>query len=390
MTNIQIKIPRAVVQKYLEAKEGCPVKILEYEKLGSGWHGTGYKVKFKILTPPRIARHPSPQSGEGNKRGEVKEVVIRTLMPANFSHDWLSDRAKVFVLQHEVARLIPNHINSFDVSGYTKGNELVSLGDVKEFFQIVEVAKGISYSQDFRRIMESGKLADGDIKKAIVLSDYLVKLHSKKFKGSKEELRSIRRRHSRDALGHGEMMIGVVDTYPDNFSFITKEKLTYIICKAAKFREGIKDVPFTPCRMHGDFHPGNILFSAKGGSASGGDGKKMTLLDASREVCGDPADDVTTMAINYIWFAVMQAGKFDGPFAKLFNAYWHNYFKKTGDRHILRTAGIYFAFRGVVVAHPVFYGLQSDNVRRKMMRFVDKVLSDRSFDPNKINAYLGK
>ena len=364
MANIQIKIPRSVVQQYLEVKEGRPVKILEYEKLGSGWHGTGYKVKFKSK----------------KAKGKIKEVVIRTLMPANFSHDWLSDRAKVFVLQHEVARAIPNHINSFDVSGYTKGNELVSLGDVKEFFQIVEVAKGISYSQDFRRIMESGKLADGDIKKAIVLSDYLVKLHSKKFKGSKEELRSIRRRHSRDALGHGEMMIGVVDTYPDNFSFITKEKLTYIICKAAKFREGIKDVPFTPCRMHGDFHPGNILF----------DGKNMTVLDASREVCGDPADDVTTMAINYIWFAVMQSGSFEGPFAKLFNAYWDNYFKKTRDRHILRTAGIYFAFRGVVVAHPVFYGLQSDGVRRKMMRFVDNVLSDKSFDPDKINRYLGK
>jgi len=74
MTVAQIKIPRSVVQKYLEAKEGRPVKITKYEKLGSGWHGTGYKVKFKILTPPRVARHPSPRSGEGNKRGEVGDI----------------------------------------------------------------------------------------------------------------------------------------------------------------------------------------------------------------------------------------------------------------------------------------------------------------------------
>lgn len=284
------------------------------------------------------------------------------------------------MLQHELAHMVPDHIDSFDVSGYTKKNELVSLGDVKEFFQIVEVARGISYSQDFQRIMESGRLTDGDIKRAMALSDYLVKLHSRKFKGSSEELRSIRRRHTRDALGHGEMMIGVIDTYPDRISFITKENLTNLICSAAKFRENIKDIPVIPCRMHGDFHPGNILF----------DGSKLTLLDASREVYGDPADDVTTMAINYIWFAVMQSGSFDGPFAKLFTAFWNNYFKKTSDRNIARTAGIFFAFRGVVVAHPVFYSMQSDGVRRKMIRFVKNVLNDRAFDPKNINKYLKK
>lgn len=364
MAGIQIKIPVHVVKKYLEAKEGVPVKILEYKKLGSGWHGTGYRVKFKIQS--------------SKSKIKIKEVVLRTLMPANFSHDWLSDRAKVFVLQHELANEIPDHVGSFDVSGYTKKNELVSLGDVKEFFQAVEVARGTSYSQDFQRIMESGRLTDMDLRKAIMLSDYLVHLHGKKFKGSPEELRSIRRRHTRDALGHGEMMLGVIDTYPDRVSFITKEKLTDLICKAARFREKIKDIPFTPCRMHGDFHPGNVLF----------DGKKMSVLDASREVWGDPADDVTTMAINYIWFAVMQAGGFDGPFAKLFKAFWDNYFKKGGSRLILKTAGIFFAFRGVVVAHPVFYSLQSDIVRKKIIRFVDRVLSEASFDPKKISGYL--
>ena len=176
MTGVQIKIPRSVVQKYLEEKEGRPVKITEYEKLGSGWHGTGYKVKF---------------SNKVKGKMEIKEIVIRTLMPANFSHDWISDRAKVFVLQHELAHAIPNHIKSFDVSGYTKSGGLVSLGDIKEYFQIVEVAKGISYSQDFQRIMKTGKLSDADIKKAIILSDYLAKLHSRKFKGSKEEIKEI-------------------------------------------------------------------------------------------------------------------------------------------------------------------------------------------------------
>jgi aminoglycoside phosphotransferase family enzyme len=240
------------------------------------------------------------------------------------------------------------------------------------------VAYGSSYSDDFQRIKETGKLEKGDLEKAKQLSDHLVRLHSEKFKGSGDAVRSMRRRHSRDALGHGEMMMGVIDTYPDKLTFISKNELTGLICKAAAFREKIKDVPFTPCRMHGDYHPGNVIFN----------GKKISLLDASREEFGDPADDVTTMAINYIWFAVMQSGSFDGPFAELFNAFWNNYFGKTNNKLIVKTAGIYFAFRGVVVAHPVFYQAQTDATRRKMVNFMNNVLDDDAFDPDRINEYL--
>ena len=360
MANVQIKIPRSVVQKYLSEKEGVPVKILKYERLGSGWHGTGYKVKF-------------------SSKNSIREVVLRTLMPVNFGHDWLSDRAGSFVLQHQLAQAIPDHIRSFDVSGYSKDNKLVSLGDIKEYFHVVKVAEGDTYSQDFARIKGSGELKDGDLERAMQLSDYLVKMHSKKFSGSPEELRSVRRRHNRDAIGHGEMMMGVIDSYPDKFDFATGEDMADLICRAVKFREKIKDLPVIPRRMHGDFHPANIMFS----------GRKMTVLDASREVFGDPADDVTSMAINYVWFAVMQTGKFDGPFAKLFNVFWNNYFKKTGDNLIARTAGVFFAFRGVVVAHPFFYSQQTDGVRRKMIKFVENVLDDKAFDPRKINKYLG-
>jgi hypothetical protein len=359
MARVQIKIPREVVQKYLNEKEGRKVDILEYEKLGSGWHGTGYKIKFRV-------------------KGVEKSVVLRTLMPTDFSHDYIADRAKVFLTQHEMAHDIPKHIASFDVSGYTKDNKLVSLGDVREFFQIVEVASGTVHAADFQRIKESGVAIPLDLEKAKILSDYLVELHSKKMKGTPEEIRSIRRRHTRDALGHGEMMMGVVDTYPDNYSFISKKRMTKFICSAARFREETKDVPFEPCRMHGDIHPSNIMFS----------GKKLAVLDCSREMYGDPADDVITMAINYIWFSVMQSGGFDGPFAKMFHIFWDNYMKKTKDKTIVKTAGIHFAFRGVVVAHPVFYSAQTDDVRRKMIAFAENVLKDDQFHPNKIQGYL--
>jgi aminoglycoside phosphotransferase family enzyme len=365
MARTQVQIPETVVQKYLEAKEGKKVKIVLYDKLGSGWHGTGYKIKFKV------------KSAKG--KVNVKEIVVRTLMPEGFSHDFLADRAKVFVTQHEMSHHIPGHVRSYDVSGYSKDGELISIGDAKEFFQVVEVANGSSYSSDFSRIKESGKLEAGDLEKARFLAKYLAKLHSSKLKASEEVTSSIRKRHLRDAIGHGEMLMGVVDTYPEGFKFITKDGLTEYICKAIRFREKVKDIKFTPCRIHGDFHPGNIIF----------EGKNIKLLDASREIWGDPGDDVICLAINYVWFAVMQSGSFSGPFAELFNAFWQEYFDITKDELIVQTAGVHMAFRGVVVAHPFFYSAQSDDVRKKMISLVQSVLGQEKFDPSRINNDLG-
>ena len=190
--------------------------------------------------------------------------------------------------------------------------------------------------------------------------------------------RSIRRRHLRDAIGHGEMMLGVIDTYPDGYNFISKDEMNSFICEAAVYREQVKDTPLAPCRIHGDFHPGNIMF----------DGKKMLLLDASREVFGDPADDVICLALNYIWFAVMQTGTFKGPFRELFDAFWQAYFSRTKHTHILSTIGVHMAFRAVVVAHPVFYSAQTDEVRRKMIGLTRRVLAEGAFDPAKVEGWL--
>lgn len=356
----EIRVPKKIMSGYLSERECRPVRITVYERLGSGWHGTGYRISYVV---------------KGRK--QEKQVILRTLRPEGFSHDFPSDRAKVFILQHELAKNIDHHIRSLDVGGYAANGRLISIGDAKEFFQIVEVAEGAPYVDDLSRILRTGKLQAPDKRRAKMLSDYLVRLHAKRFNGSAESSLSIRRRHSRDALGHGEMMMGVIDTYPRK-KWIKDKELTDLICLAARFRERIKDVPFIPRRMHGDFHPANIMF--KGG--------EFAVLDASREEFGDPADDVTTLALNYIWFAVRHTGAFRGPFKELFDIFWDNYISRTKDHLITRTAGLYFAFRGVVVIHPHFYKDQSDKVRNKMLRFVKSVLAADRFKPSKINDYL--
>jgi len=355
----EIKIPRHIMQKYLEKIENKPIKIKTYKRLGSGWHGTGYSIVYIV----------------GKKE---KKVILRTIRPEGFSHDYKADRAKVFILQHELSKKIPLHIKSLDVGGYTKHGSLVSLGNCEEFFQIVEVAEGREYFDYINEIKERGKLSKEDRKKALLLSNYLVNLHKNKFRGKKEIADSLYRRHLRDCVGGGEMLMGVLDTYPERLKWTNIKEITEIITRAVELREEIKHMSYRLCRIHGDFHPGNILFYKD----------KFTVLDASREEFGDPTDDLTALSINYLWYALQQNNRFSGIFIELFNLFWNNYLRKTNDKAISHIAPIFFAFRGVVVAHPLFYPNQSNETRKKIFKFIKNILKDKEFNINKLNDYL--
>ena len=348
------------MRRYLEEREKAPVKIIKYKKLGIGWHGAGYEIIYR-------------------ERKKTKIVILRTQRPIGFSHEYAADRAKVFLLQHNLSRLVPKHVPSLDVGGFTPRGKMVSIGECQDFFQIVEKVTGQEYMRDLELIKQRGSLTPADRKKALLLSNYLVALHKKRFSGPKDLARSIHHRHTRDAVGHGEMLMGVLDTYPDKVDWLSKKERTDLVALAVKFRERIKDRHYRLRRMHGDFHPGNIIFK---------NDKVFTVLDASRELWGEPADDLTALAVNYIWFAVQHKGNFSGPFAELFQLFFDNYLKKTKDLGVLEIAGLFFAFRGVVVIHPTFYPKQANAVRRKMFNLVRHVLKERIFYSRKINVYL--
>jgi aminoglycoside phosphotransferase family enzyme len=133
-------------------------------------------------------------------------------------------------------------------------------------------------------------------------------------------------------------------------------------------------------QIHGDFHPWNILFRS---------GVDFRLLDRSRGEYGDPADDVTCLTLNYFFFSLQRSGRLEGSLETLFLRFWERYLKKSGDREILRVVAPFYAFRGLVIASPVWYPTLSDAVRRRILAFVLAVLESESFDPSQVNTYAG-
>ena len=66
-------------------------------------------------------------------------------------------------------------------------------------------------------------------------------------------------------------------------------------------------------RNHGDFHPFNLLFDAGGA---------LRLLDASRGCVGEPADDLTALAVNYVFFAIDHPGAWRAGLGELWHRLW--------------------------------------------------------------------
>jgi hypothetical protein len=113
-------------------------------------------------------------------------------------------------------------------------------------------------------------------------------------------------------------------------------------------------------------------------------------LDRSRGEWGEPADDVVALTINYLFYSLQKYGKLSGPFERLFKLFWQNYLDKTFDNEILEVVQPFYAWRGLVVASPIWYPHLQKDVRAKLLNFVRNVLQCEKFDLENVNSYFEK
>ncbi len=116
---------------------------------------------------------------------------------------------------------------------------------------------------------------------------------------------------------------------------------------------------------------------------------EFSLLDRSRGEYGDPADDVASLTMNYLFFSLQRSGRLEGALESLFLRFWERYLEKSGDREMLRVVAPFLAFRGLVMASPLWYPTLTDTVRQRILAFIVAVLESDRFYPQKANIYCG-
>jgi aminoglycoside phosphotransferase (APT) family kinase protein len=346
--------------RYLRALHRRPVSAVSVLPLAGGKQGDkeyGYGI------PLRIAYELD---------GRPHRAVLETVRPGQFGHEHMADRAQLMLWAHRAFADLPRHVPSVDVGVVRKSGELVPLGDAEEFFMLAEFVDGKEYAADLLRLRDGGTMGERDEARSHALCDYLVSIH--RVAGPDPGLYV---RRIRELLGLGECIFGVVDSYPSDGP-VAHETLEEIERRCLAWRWRLKPRAHRLRQVHGDFHPWNILFR---------EGTDFTVLDRSRGEWGDPADDVACLTLNHLFFSLQRSQKLEGDFERLFMRFWSRYLEGSADAEMLEVVAPFYAFRGLVMANPVWYPALDGLVREKMIRFTLNVLAEERFDPARANAY---
>ena len=363
MTTLEVN----ALRDYLRSLHREYVKIMSVHELGRAKRArpTGRLKGFGFGTPYLV---------EYQTGGKRHSGVFETMRPGSFGHDFRSDRAQSLLLAHSTFNRLPRHAHSIDVGVITNRGKLRSVGDFSEFFIFVEKVEGQEYYKDVGRIRDSGVLTKTDLKRCAVLSDYIARVHSVKKNAPNLYVRRVR-----ELIGHGECIMGLIDSYPRQSDFVHEHGLQEIEKRCIDWRWKLKNRTHRLCRVHGDFHPFNVMFRK---------GTDFTTLDRSRGEWGEPADDVTAMSINYIFFCLQVREDLSGPLEQLYGLFMKNYLDKTGDEEMLEVIQPFYAWRSLVVANPTWYPMLSTDVRRRLLNFTRAVLESERFDWKDVNRYL--
>jgi hypothetical protein len=306
--------------------------------------------------------------------GEAKSAVLASMRTeGGFGHDHFSDRAQILIWQHATFNRLPEHVRSIDCGYFTHDGRLKSAGDAAEYFLLMEEVEGVEYFLDLERIRSNGA-TELDIGRASALSGYLADIHARK-----HDNRELYVRRIRDLVGHGECIMGLMDSYPDDLDFITGKELAEIERSCVDWRWKIKSRTDRLCMVHGDFHPWNVMFRK---------GLDFTVLDRSRGEWGEAADDLSSMATNYIFYSLQEHGRLDHDFKRMYDRFMEHYLAETGDWDVLKVIQPFYAFRGLVVASPVWYPNLDREIRVKLFNFIRNALMDDEFDYKNVNSYF--
>ena len=329
---------------------------------------------------PKSFGYGEPVEIECTVGGSPRRLVLaRTRVAQGFGHDYPADRAWQALYGHAAYNSFPAHVRSLDVGFMRDSGALVSAGDACEFFQLVEKAEGRLYWLDLERLLTE-PLRDVDRQRAGELGSFLARAHA-----VKRDEPTLYERRIRELVGHGECLMGILDSYPHPYPPLLPEVCEALEHDAVAWRWRLRGRSHRLACVHGDFHPWNLLFR---------EGTDFSVLDRSRGEWGEPADDVTALGINYLFFGLRKAA-IDGregvaePFAGLFRTFLATYLEASKDGALLEVMPPFLAFRALVIGHPRWYPALEPATRAALLRFARHLMGFGTLSVDAVLELLG-
>jgi hypothetical protein len=361
-----MQLPETAIEQYVKERFGAQAKLLQIAELGDADAANTTASRSDALKTFGYGR---PILVHFQSEDKEQKIVLHTAKANAFGHDYRADRVAEMVLAYDTFNQLPGHAPALDLGVVEPNGSLRSAAGGDEFYLTTQYVAGTPYAVDLQRIRDTGVLTALDRRRASNLAAYLAQIHKRK-----REEPALYRRHIRDTIGNGEGILGLTDSYPAEFDLATPSWLEEIEKQCIAWRWRLKRHSHRLSQIHGDFHPFNVLFGPE---------DDFQLLDRSRSPWGEPADDVSCMAINYLFFSLQRSGAMAPPFTELWQTFWQVYLHESADEQLLQMVAPFLAWRGLVLASPVWYNV-TDGTRQCLFRFIEHVLGQAKFEPESV------
>lgn len=353
MAHLEDEIPISSLEEAL----GAPISSVEPLGGEGGEKGRGYgaPLLLRLEGRPPLVLHRSRRGG--------------------FGREDLADRAHALLLAYETFNDIPSHVRAVGVGAVLPGGALRPLAGVEDFYLLTAFEAGVPYHELLADAASRDVPTEEDVQRVDALAGLLAAIHA--VEGTDPERY---RRRIRELVGGNECIAGIVDSF-DGFPLEPwgdRGQLASIERRCLSWKRRLKNETHRLRRVHGDFHPWNILF----------DGPRPVLLDRSRGPFGEPADDVSALCLNFLFFSLVERGGFKGAMRALWSRFFESYVEATGDGAIFRVLPPFLCFRALVVASPAWYPNLVPLVRRQLLSLADRVLDLEVFSPSEVDLLL--
>lgn len=365
MTRVEAELEPRSIGRFLSRLAGREARVRSLRELGRSASGVEALKAFGYGRPLQI---------DYELDGQLKRVVLRQVKRNGFGRERDSDRIADVWQDFHTFNHLPRHTRALDMAILTREGELESIGHARDVLLVTDFLPGRPYADDLLRIMMTGEHSSLDRQRVDALADYLAGIHA-----AQHDDPLLWRRRLRDLVGHGEGIMGLTDSYPADFPLAREADLRQIEALANAWRWRLKPLARRLSQVHGDFHPFNLLFA---------DGLDFHVLDRSRGEWGEPADDVSCLTINYLFFSLQHSGRLEGALGQLHDQFWQRYLSGRPDPQMVTVIQPWLAWRALVLASPQWYPTISDDARRKLLHFAQRVLTLERYDPQQVNAYL--
>jgi hypothetical protein len=179
--------------------------------------------------------------------------------------------------------------------------------------------------------------------------------------------------------------MGILDSYPHPYAPLPPHVCEALEHDAVSWRWRLRGRAHRLACVHGDFHPWNLLFR---------EGTDFSVLDRSRGEWGEPADDVSALGINYLFFGLRKAALetrrgVAEPFVTLFQAFLGAYTEASRDPELFEVMPPFLAFRALVLGHPRWYPTLARRTRDALFAFARSLMAGGSLTAGGVPELLG-